>query len=85
MKVLNPLISADIFVLDLSLDNSTRLKSSWSNENERISLVYLYEDSNWYLELDYYGVSIRRYQLDDFVIQSGLILQFQSGKWKKLE
>ena len=43
MKVLNPLISKDIFVLDLTLDNSTRLKSSCSNENERTSLVYLYE------------------------------------------
>ena len=48
LKVLNPLIrgrliSEDIFVLDLTLDNSTRLKSSCSNENECISLVYLYE------------------------------------------
>ena len=64
-----------------------RLESSCSNENECISLVYLYETVviGMYLELNYYAVSIRRYQLDDFIIHSGLILQFQSGKWKKLE
>ena len=64
-----------------------RLESSCSNENECISLVYLYQTVviGMYHELYYYALSIRRYQLDDFIIHSGLILQFQSGKWKKLE
>ena len=92
LKVLNPLkrghlISEDIFLLDLTLDNSTRLKSSCSNKNECISLVYLYETVviGMYLELNYYAVSVRRYQLDDFVIQCCIIFHYQSGKWKKLE
>ena len=83
LKVLNPLISEDIFALDSTLDISTRLKSSCSNENECTYSISVFMKRTvvigTYLKLNY-AVSIRRYQFDDFVFQSCLILICQSDK-----